>query len=272
MMQSLIKYVQLLENKDRFCRGNIIIEILQDELGLHPSIQQNKILSLRNIIVDFDPSNQQEKLILSAHYDKVNNSPGANDNASGVAVLLGICDYLKNKTLPIRVLFFDREEAFIKKPVKLGLLGSLYYVTRNNLHIKGVCNIEFCGQGDCLVLWSFKECQNIPLLALLRQIATKYSIPCITAYVPWMLFTSDHLSFRLKGVKNSLSISLVPSNQLNSLEQLMYKTSWLKILKKDFSLPEPLSYIHTQEDNSSKLQENSLQSMLTILAEVINAG
>lgn len=56
----------------------------------------------------------EPQLVVGAHFDTVPNSPGANDNASGVAVVLAIARYLKDtpcRKAPVIVAFFDEEEA-----------------------------------------------------------------------------------------------------------------------------------------------------------------
>jgi Zn-dependent M28 family amino/carboxypeptidase len=61
-------------------------------------------------------------IVVGAHFDTVTNSPGANDNASGVAVVLALARYLKDtpcRTAPITIVLFDQEE--------LGLFGSRAY-------------------------------------------------------------------------------------------------------------------------------------------------
>jgi len=50
-------------------------------------------------------------IVIGAHYDTVPGSPGADDNASGVAVLIELAAILKNDTLPIRFVAFANEEA-----------------------------------------------------------------------------------------------------------------------------------------------------------------
>jgi len=62
-------------------------------------------------------------LILAAHYDTVSGSPGADDNASGLAVLLEVARRLKQRTLtrPVQFVAFCLEEE--------DLLGSRAYVT-----------------------------------------------------------------------------------------------------------------------------------------------
>jgi len=50
-------------------------------------------------------------IVVGAHYDTVPGSPGADDNASGVAVLIELAAILKNEALPIRFVAFANEEA-----------------------------------------------------------------------------------------------------------------------------------------------------------------
>ena len=60
-------------------------------------------------------------ILVAAHYDTVPKSPGADDNATGVAVVLEVARLLGSRTTSrtLQVAFFDREE--------IGLLGSLAF-------------------------------------------------------------------------------------------------------------------------------------------------
>src|SRR5713101_6618934 len=49
-------------------------------------------------------------IVVGAHYDTVPDSPGADDNASGVAVLLELAGMLAGEGLPIRFVAFANEE------------------------------------------------------------------------------------------------------------------------------------------------------------------
>jgi Zn-dependent M28 family amino/carboxypeptidase len=52
-------------------------------------------------------------IVLGAHYDSARNSPGANDDASGVAAVAAVADHLrrvKQRTRDVIVVFFDEEE------------------------------------------------------------------------------------------------------------------------------------------------------------------
>jgi aminopeptidase YwaD len=69
------------------------------------------------------PGPPQPPLIIAAHYDTVPESPGADDNASGLAVLLDVAWRLRDVLLkrPVRFIGFCLEEE--------DLLGSLAYVS-----------------------------------------------------------------------------------------------------------------------------------------------
>lgn len=63
-----------------------------------------------------------QTVVVGAHFDSVPGSPGANDNASGVAVVLAIARYLREvpcRTAGVTVVLFDEEET--------GLIGSIAF-------------------------------------------------------------------------------------------------------------------------------------------------
>jgi len=85
-------------------------------------------------------------LVLGAHYDSVEISPGANDNASGTAMVLELAHVLAGESAGARVTFatFGGEE--------LGLLGSAAYVqglSEEGRHaVTGMLNFDMVGVGD----------------------------------------------------------------------------------------------------------------------------
>lgn len=80
-------------------------------------------------------------ILLAAHYDTVADSPGADDNASGVAVVLEIARLLGANPTPrtLQLAFFDKEEA--------GLLGSKAFVTKTEhlKNLRGVIVMDMLG-------------------------------------------------------------------------------------------------------------------------------
>jgi hypothetical protein len=269
----LIEYIRALENKNNSARGSLIRASL-DALEIESSIQECRLPHIKNIIVDFSSGSKEKCLLFSAHYDSVKNSPGANDNASGVAVLLRLCQELKHIRPPVKIVFFDREEAWLRTPIiNLGLLGSLFYVNTNKLgNLAAVYNLEFCGLGDFLGIWPVKG-KDFGLDAFSRATAAAetLNIPFKSAHIPWPLLSSDHLSFRLKGISNSLTLSLLPANQVPGLENLFSRINLIDIfLRRRKILPAPLSSMHSSRDNSSLLSEDSLRLMLSLLKEIIH--
>lgn len=82
--------------------------------------------SHQNLILNLPPMNQGRKggaapILIGAHYDAVPGTPGADDNATGVAVLLELARAFATEPVryPVRIVAFDMEE--------YGLLGSSQY-------------------------------------------------------------------------------------------------------------------------------------------------
>lgn len=78
---------------------------------------QNLILNLPAIAT----SGKKAPILIGAHYDAVPGSPGADDNATGVAVLFELARAFAEQplTYPVRLIAFDHEES--------GMLGSTAY-------------------------------------------------------------------------------------------------------------------------------------------------
>ncbi|MFQ5451578.1 MAG: M20/M25/M40 family metallo-hydrolase [Nitrospinaceae bacterium] len=84
----------------------------------------------------------EETFILAAHYDTVEGTPGADDNASAVAALLEIARCLDSSRLRVPLLFaaFTLEE--------YGFVGSRYFVERareRNERFQGMISLEMVG-------------------------------------------------------------------------------------------------------------------------------
>ncbi|MEM6251930.1 MAG: M28 family peptidase [Cyanobacteria bacterium P01_D01_bin.156] len=75
-----------------------------------------------NLYLDIPGQTSLAPVVIGAHYDTVPGCPGADDNATGVAVLLELARYLSTQLprRPVRLVAFDLEE--------YGLLGSHAYV------------------------------------------------------------------------------------------------------------------------------------------------
>lgn len=90
-------------------------------------------------------------IVFTAHYDHIGRMgenclfPGANDNASGIAMILSLIDHFKHNPHAYSVLFI----AFASE--ELGLLGSSYFTTNppfNLNKIKFLINFDLAGTGE----------------------------------------------------------------------------------------------------------------------------
>jgi len=86
-----------------------------------------------NIIATLPPSenlSNSSRIIGATHYDSVPNCPGADDNGSGIAVLLAASKVLPKMNLKVNptLIFFNQEED--------GLLGSFEFVKNNKKQLR----------------------------------------------------------------------------------------------------------------------------------------
>ncbi len=107
-----------------------------------------------------DPALKQEAVVIGAHLDHLGLNPdlmpGAHDNASGVAVMLGVAEALATAKIPLRrsVVFvaFGAEEQ--------GVRGSEYYVAHPfipNAKTVAMLNLESVGRGETIGAGSAKD-------------------------------------------------------------------------------------------------------------------
>lgn len=82
---------------------------IEAEFSIKTKYVPNSIL--RNIVAEKKGKTDKE-IIISAHYDSVPKSPGANDNATGTLALLALAERLSKKSFKhtIKIISFDAEE------------------------------------------------------------------------------------------------------------------------------------------------------------------
>ncbi len=93
------------------------IETVFEKLGYKPESQhfmlgKNKLRNIEAVLPG--NKNPERVIVLGAHYDTVKGTPGADDNASGVAALLVLARLFAGKALPVTVRFvaFTNEETY----------------------------------------------------------------------------------------------------------------------------------------------------------------
>ncbi len=166
-------------------------------------------------------------ILLAAHYDTVLNSPGADDNATGVAVLLEIARLFNSDSTPrtLQLAFFDQEEA--------GLLGSRAFVNNQARlqNLRGVIVMDMVGyacytagcqktpsgfpitptsdKGDFLAVVG--DTEHLPLINTFKNVGENINNssqlpPVFTLPVPLKgvltpdVLRSDHAPFWLQGI------------------------------------------------------------------------
>ena len=212
-----------------------------------PSTVKNDttIITGENIIVRF--GHGEKKIIIGAHYDATEGSPGANDNGSGVAVVLGLINHLRSEEWKhtIEICFFDKEEQ--------GCIGSAQYVQKYVLpksHL-AMINLDVEGTGDELYIGPVDFKTDQVFLPIVHEAEQQTGFPSVERSV---YPESDYLSFARYNLTN-ISISVVPKGDGDRLSRMLSSGG-----KPDSSaLPHVLIAMHTPYDRSSLIEPKALK-------------
>lgn len=192
------------ENKEIELARQFIIDKFND-YGLDVTTQEfetnltdwngNKFVAVN--IIGTLKSNTEVKtddiLIIGAHYDGINNIPAANDNASGISVMLELIRLLHDipTDTEIRFVAFDAEE--------VGLIGSEYYASHLGDDINrtiGMLNIDMVGSTKAGSVSIFSSNGNENYLSDILKKNKKYTNIAVSRDFG----RSDHMSFYPKQI------------------------------------------------------------------------
>ena len=192
-------------------------------------------------------------------------SYGADDNASGIAVMLETARRLSNKELDLRIDFacFAAEER--------GLFGSRKWV---NKHIKEidrertfVLNIDCVGRGDRFFvtkgLGSFFKKRSDPFLySIITDTLNKLGLPSEECWGG----SSDHAEFIEKKFRTCAvsRCSVVKANFATLILRKMFR-----IPVKNRVIPY-LDWIHTEEDTVENIDEKKLSESVSVVSNFID--
>jgi hypothetical protein len=193
---------------EQFPKPSIVIlkkHLIDLPKKIHFDIQANMKQTFSQNVIGFVKGTTQADsfLVFSAHYDhlggvgKETYFAGANDNASGVAMLLELSEYFSQHPQPYSIVFiaFGAEEA--------GLIGSRYYVEHPLFplkKIKWLMNLDLVATGE--------KGGTIVNGAVFKEEFDKIvEINKEANYLPTILSrgkaaNSDHYFFSEKGVKS----------------------------------------------------------------------
>ncbi len=202
-------------------------------------------------------------LVLAAHHDAVPGSPGANDNAAAVGILLALQERLRQaplRRLTVRLAFFGDEER--------GMLGSRVHVRTAALGgLVGVVSLELCGIGDSLALWdvtpALEETELVRgFLAAAEALGYRRDETYHLA-APVPVFGSDHRPFGDRGVPG-VGLTVVPAVATEALRAFIYG-GIRGVLVPPARRPPPFTTYHTAEDRPETLEPGALARALAVL-------
>ncbi|BAK80912.1 M28 family metallopeptidase [Candidatus Arthromitus sp. SFB-rat-Yit] len=238
---------------------------VQEQVFSWPLIDSKNTTS-KNIIA-FKKGINNSQIIIGAHYDSTS-SNGADDNASGVSVLLELAQKLNNITLPYSIKFiaFDAEE--------LGLFGSRYYVKNMNndekLNTLLYINIDSILTGDNLYIYGnngnkgwFRD--EILKTSKNENIDIKTSPELISSDINKISILegdcydySDHVYFKYEGIPFAYFES-------TSWDDINLNTGYPRYRNKEFGM-----VIHSSKDNLKYILNNIEKKSITNLSNCIS--
>jgi Peptidase family M28 len=205
-------------------------------------------------------------LVLIAHHDAVPGSPGANDNAAAVGILLRLLARVRATPpagLRVRFLFTAAEER--------GYLGARAYVREiDQRGVAGVVSLELCGIGDTLVLWDAGD--ETPLVRSFGRAVEGLGYRREASYhvvgrIP--VFGSDHRAFWEAGIP-ACGLTIVPGHEADGLRQFVFNP-WRSAFRQLVRRPPPFETYHTTGDRSETLDTVALDRVGAALEALIRS-
>jgi len=224
--------------------------------GFQSRTSKGQTLSLRNFFARFRPQ-ATDRILFVAHWDsrpfadKSQNLgqqrlpvPGANDGASGVAVLLGVADALKAQppTIGVDLLFVDGEDYGDFADSTETLLGSRYFAKHQPPGYSTLFAVVFdmVGDRDLGILQEGHSVSNAPeVVRRVWQTAHGLGYGRIFVNRVGESLTDDHVPLQQAGIR---AIDVI-----------------------DFDFP----YHHTTEDTIDKVSAESLQIVGNVAVALI---
>src|SRR4030042_2584056 len=162
-------------------------------------IQTERIPSTASNVIARKNCKSKEKIVICAHIDAYEETPGASDNASGVVVLLLLAEMLMDydKSLCIELIAFNGEDHYSAG-------GQMDYLKRYHSEIEKillVINVDDVGYKEGKTAFSFYECTD-ELQKKLHSIFKSYD--GLVESTPW--YNGDHMIF-VQGGKPALALT-----------------------------------------------------------------
>ena len=233
-----------------------VLYIILEENNI-PFISQKETAAgkdIENIIVRLGSS--PKRLVVGAHYDSIEGSSGANDNASGVCILIELARFFSNlsPSPELDIVFFDWEE--------VGGLGSTLYLnqtSKENLH--AMINLDICGVGEKILSAPVKNTVSGPL-------SDAFKAPDISKHdyeVIGRLPTGDERIFEENEVPN-ISVCILPKEDVVPMKELFAKGD--NVTPEDF--PSIIETMHNgPRDNAGVVELSAMQKVYEFAKDLI---
>jgi aminopeptidase YwaD len=204
-------------------------------------------------------------LVLIAHHDAVPGSPGANDNAASVAILLALLERwaAREPSVRVQLLFPACEE--------LGYLGTRAWVRARGVKgVIGVLSLEMPGVGDSLAVWDAPAVTAF--LTVVRGALEGIGLRADESYhvvgrIP--VFGSDHRAYAAAGVP-AYGLTSVPSGEAGALRQFVFSPV-RTVLRGAVRRPPPFDTYHTAADAGTTLDAAALTRVADALQAVVES-
>lgn len=256
--------IKQLDDKLNYERLEIIVQQLN---SLSVDYHLHQYISGTNLFVDLGEG--KKRIGVSSHFDRVQDSAGANDNGSAVAVCLDLIKTFKeraNNDIAIRVFFFDEEET--------GLKGSSAYVKEFGTDdLIGLMNLELVGLGDKFAIWPVSEDADLRLLVSFESASRQRKI--VTRRFDRIIKNSaDHVPFQKAGLKDAFTVTCISDKDIETAQHY-YRALEFEVDKQ--TLSEILSdapifeHYHKITDTYDRLSEASLSMTSATIWDTIVA-
>lgn len=213
-----------------------------------PKVYENELFGVGNNVLGFlgpgEMVSHGSTIIISAHYDHLgeqgnNYFPGANDNASGIGVLLEVARSLASRSRNPRVNILFAAWTYEEE----GLYGSKHFVSKFPLQkIKAVINLDTLGNGGKKEFLIWLHQQKNFLVPLIIKTGSELGLHIQSKVLPpQTLHTSDHQPFAEQEVP---AVTLLSS-------------AWLE-------------KNHTFQDTPDEVNPEKLETAMKLIIAVVN--
>ena len=164
----------------------------------------------------------KEKIIV-AHYDRLANTEGANDNSAACFILMNFAVYLSSLSYPhnIKIVFTDSEEAGKEGVAQQGAYKLALAFRKLMMMDSDIYIFDMCGRGDMLIfslsgLYGRAVHKTSSLLALHNK-ATSYAKMIGCPYMSLLTAYSDNAGFVAAGL-NAQLVTVLPREEAIKLK------------------------------------------------------